>query len=600
MIRYVAYRKAVLAGMAGAVAWEAVARPLILAGVPYFDIVGTLGTLALPHASAWAWWAVGMSLHLLVGAIWGVFYAYFFWSVLPLPPMLQGLLFAFVPMPLALFIMHPQFELMHPLVQSGELPYSGLFGLSGGWREPASIAAGHLIWGAVLGLVYVRPVGYAAERLPRFIFEGRRPARPIAAARPPAEDRFMFATGVECSYPTLDGGRWRIDEMAACGHYRHWRTDLALVRDLGLRYLRYGPPLHLINPRRGQYDWAFLDDVADEMQRLGITPIMDLCHFGLPDWLENFQNPEAPYALADYARAFVRRYDWVRFYTPVNEMYVCAKLSALEGVWNEQRRDERAFVTATRHLAKASVLMMQAISTARPDAVFVNSESGEFYQPCCPDPKVRRIADFENQRRFIALDLLYARGVRDDMRGYLIENGMPPEEYAWFMQQDVGARAILGVDYYEWNEKLINANGDAQALGELFGWYVIARQYYERYQRPLMHTETNRLDARDAPRWLWRQWHNVQLMRQAGVPIVGFTWYSLTDQVDWDIALRAPLGNVNPVGLFDLNRDPRLVGLTYKYLAQLFEPDLRQAPTIEAVLSDAQQLTTAQKRRRHA
>ncbi|MBU6529173.1 family 1 glycosylhydrolase (plasmid) [Methylocystis sp. MJC1] len=410
----------------------------------------------------------------------------------------------------------------------------------------------------------------------------------------------MFATGIECSYPTLKGGRWRIDEMAACGHYRHWRTDLRLVRDLGLRYLRYGPPLHLISYRRGQYDWAFLDDVAAEMQRLGITPIMDLCHFGLPDWLENFQNPETPHALADYARAFAQRYGWVRLYTPVNEMYVCAKLSALEGLWNEQRREERAFVTAIRHLAKASVLMMQAIAVAKPDVVFINSESGEFFQPCCPDPKIRRIADFENQRRFLALDLLYARGVREDIRDYLIQNGMPPEEYAWFMQQDVSQRAILGVDYYEWNEKLIDTQGNAQALGELFGWYVIARQYYERYQRAMMHTETNCLDAREAPRWLWRQWHNVQYMRNSGVPIVGFTWYSLTDQVDWDIALREPLGNVNPVGLFDLNRDPRLVGLAYKHLMTLFEPDLRQAPSIGAVLDDALQLTIPPKRRRHA
>ena len=102
--------------------------------------------------------------------------------------------------------------------------------------------------------------------------------------------------------------------------------------DLGLRYLRYGPPLHLIHRGPGQYDWAFLDEVAAEMQRLGIVPIMDLCHFGLPDWLQNFQNPEVPQALADYARTFAQRYPWVRLYTPVNEMYVCAKLSALEGV----------------------------------------------------------------------------------------------------------------------------------------------------------------------------------------------------------------------------------------------------------------------------
>ena len=53
MIRSVAYSKAVLAGMAGATAWEIVARLLIWAGVPFFDLVMTLGTLALPHAHAW-------------------------------------------------------------------------------------------------------------------------------------------------------------------------------------------------------------------------------------------------------------------------------------------------------------------------------------------------------------------------------------------------------------------------------------------------------------------------------------------------------------------------------------------------------------------
>ncbi len=600
MIRSVAYSKAVFAGMAGAVAWEVVARLLIWAGVPFFDLVMTLGTLILPNASPWVSWLAGMSVHLLVGAIWAVFYAYFFWSVLPLRPVLQGLVFAFVPMPLAIFIMHPQFDLMHPLVQSGVMSSSGLFGLSGGAHEPLSIAAGHLIWGAVLGLLYTRPVGYAASQPPTLNTRPGRSHLPTSSSPAPVEHRFMFATGIECSYPTLEDGRWRMDQMAACGHYRHWRTDLQLVRDLGLRYLRYGPPLHLIHRGLGQYDWSFMDEVSAEMQRLGIVPIMDLCHFGLPDWLQNFQNPEVPQALADYAKAFARRYPGVQFYTPVNEMYVCAKLSALEGLWNEQLRDERAFVTAVRHLARASVLMMQAIAQERPDAIFVNSESGEFYQPCCPDPEIRRIAAFENERRFLPLDLLYSHPVRETTRAYLAENGMPPEEFAWFMAQNVRQRSILGVDYYEWNEKLIDSQGHAQTLGELFGWYAVAGQYYERYGRPMMHTETNRMDAREGPRWLWRQWHNVQLIRQTGVPVVGFTWYSLTDQVDWDIAQREPLGNVNPVGLFDLNRDPRMVGLAYQHLARLFASDLCEAAPIEAVLEEASTIAARLERRLHA
>jgi hypothetical protein len=55
-------------------------------------------------------------------------------------------------------------------------------------------------------------------------------------------------------------------------------------------------------------------------------------------------------------------------------------------------------------------------------------------------------------------------------------------------------------------------------------------------------------------------------VRNDGVPIVGFTWYSLTDQVDWDSALRVKNGNVNPLGLFDLDRNIRKVGEEYRKL----------------------------------
>ena len=384
---------------------------------------------------------------------------------------------------------------------------------------------------------------------------------------------FMFATGIECSAPTIDGGRWRIDQLSETGHYGYWRRDLELVRELGLKFLRYGPPIHIIYQGENRFDWSFMDDVCDAMRELEIVPIIDLCHFGVPDWLENFQNLYLPDALAQYARAFAERYPWIKFYTPVNEMYVTARMSALDGIWNEQLQNEAGFVRAIRNVARASVLMMREILQVRADAVFVNSESGEFHQPCCPDKCIQTLADFENQRRFIALDLLYGLPVRADVFAYLTDNGLPTEEYDWFMSQTVGKRAILGIDYYEWNEKLINSEGEIEMLGELFGWYVITTQYYQRYRRPVMHTETNTPDADNAPNWLWRQWHNVQLIRKNGVPVVGFTWYSLQDQVDWNIGLSKALGNVFPVGLFDLNRDPRPVALAYKYLVEMYKDE---------------------------
>lgn len=134
----------------------------------------------------------------------------------------------------------------------------------------------------------------------------------------------MFATGVENSIPTIQNGRVRVDEMESCGHYQQWSTDFDKVQELGIKFLRYGPPLHktYLGPKR--YDWSFTDTVYPDLRRRGIIPITDLCHFGVPDWIGNFQNPDFPKLFQEYASAFAQRYPWVQLYTPVNEMYICA------------------------------------------------------------------------------------------------------------------------------------------------------------------------------------------------------------------------------------------------------------------------------------
>jgi beta-glucosidase/6-phospho-beta-glucosidase/beta-galactosidase len=126
----------------------------------------------------------------------------------------------------------------------------------------------------------------------------------------------------------------------------------------------------------------------------------------------------------------------------------------------------------------------------------------------------------------------------------------------------------MGNDYYVTNEHLVTDDGSVEPSGEIFGYYVITHQYYARYRLPVMHTETNLKDADRAPGWLRKEWANMHRLNQDGVPIVGFTWYSLTDQVDWDTALREENGTVNPCGLYDLDRKIRPVGTAYRRLIQ--------------------------------
>ena len=378
--------------------------------------------------------------------------------------------------------------------------------------------------------------------------------------------RFLFATGIECSYPTIrqKGKTIRRDQLEETCHYHHWKQDLKLVHDLGLRALRYGLPYYKTHLGPERYDWDFADEVMREMRRLKIEPILDLLHFGLPDWLGDFQNPELPLHFAAYAEAVAKRYPWVRFYTPVNEIYVTAKHSAREGGWNECLKSDRAFVTATKHLAAASILATQAIVAHKPNAVIVQSESAEYLHEMRASPSPETI--LTNKLRFLSLDLLYAHPPDGDVCTFLQDNGMTREEYDWFMLGEPPGYQVMGNDYYGRNEKLLLPDGKTETAEDVLGWYNLTREYYNRYHKPVMHTETNTFDAAQAPVWLWKQWVNILRMRSAGVPVLGFTWYSLIDQMDWDTALSEKNGTVNECGLYDLQRRERPVAKAYRSL----------------------------------
>ena len=404
--------------------------------------------------------------------------------------------------------------------------------------------------------------------------QGQWVARPSPASSHgrragPSKEGMHFATGIENSNPTINNGRTRIDEMESCGHYAQWATDFDRVQELGLSFLRYGPPLYRTFVGPGLFDWSFADETLGDLRRRKIIPIVDLCHFGVPDWIGNFQNADFPELFEEYAGAFAARFPWVQLYTPINEMYICALFSARYGWWNEQLHDERSFVTALKHIVKANLLAMKAILDRRADALFVQSESTEYFHPI--NPAAIDAARARNSERFVTLDLTYANPVDSETYQFLMDNGMTRQEYEFFLNQKLRYACIMGNDFYVTNEHRVEADGVASRAGEIFGYGEITSQYFERYRLPVMHTETNFAQGPrgdEAVHWLWKQWANILQARFHRVPIVGFTWYSLTDQIDWDTALREQNHRVCPVGLYDLERRIRPVGEAYKRMIE--------------------------------
>ena len=391
-----------------------------------------------------------------------------------------------------------------------------------------------------------------------------------------AGNKFMFATGIENSYPTIvlpNGKTKRVDEMEKTGHYDLWETDFGLLKEIGIEFLRYGPPYYKTHLAPGKYDWDFTDMTFHKLKELHVTPIVDLCHFGVPDWLDNFQNPDFPYHFAEYAGAFSKRFPDLQLYTPINEIFITAMFSAKYGWWNERLCSDQAYVTALKHLCKANVMAMHEILKVQPEASFIQSESSEYFHAM--DPLAVPKARFLNLKRFLPLDLTYGYPLNVTMYEYLLSNGMTKQEYEWFSQNQVKAKCIMGNDYYVTNEHLVFPDGHTQAAGEIFGYYVITSQYYKRYKLPIMHTETN-IKMPACKEWLLKQWANVHRLKHDGIPIIGFTWYSLLHQVDWDSALRNDAGVVNELGLYDLDRKIMPVGQAYKTLIENWKDILNE------------------------
>ena len=107
---------------------------------------------------------------------------------------------------------------------------------------------------------------------------------------------------------------------------------------------------------------------------------------------------------------------------------------------------------------------------------------------------------------------------------------------------------------------------------------------------PVMHTETNLAQGPrgdDAVAWLRKQWANALRVGRDGVPLVGFTWYALSDQVAWDTArVRRPDSPActRGVALVTNARAPR--GVLDR--ARVAHPATRRPPTAECRRVDRQ------------
>jgi len=133
----------------------------------------------------------------------------------------------------------------------------------------------------------------------------------------------------------------------ACDHYRRWREDVALMKALGLASYRFSVGWGRVLPegtgRMNTPGLAFYDRLVDALLEAGITPMLTLYHWDLPQALEDrggWLAQDMPSWFADFAEVlYARLGDRVPLWCTINEPWVIVDAGYVHGVNAPGRRD---------------------------------------------------------------------------------------------------------------------------------------------------------------------------------------------------------------------------------------------------------------------
>lgn len=380
-------------------------------------------------------------------------------------------------------------------------------------------------------------------------------------------ENFLWAAGIENTFvPQVRAGHRPLDEYELLGHYEHWREDLSLGRELGLRAMRWGVPWYKVEPQPGSFDWSWTDRVIPFIvEELKILPIVDLMHYGCPFWLnKEFANRDYPQYVARYAAAFAERYkSLLKWYTPLNEPIINALMCGMRGLWPPYLKGEKGYIRIMLQLARGIQRTVKALKAIDPDSVMVHVEATGLTRTVRDD--LASLAHEEKHRGYLCFDLISGRLTHDHLLfSWLVRNGASPDTLEDLTKGAISID-VIGLNFYpQWSTKLlyIDKRGKlafSETEPEGNGFMELISDYHDRYRVPVMITETSAIGSDEIRgKWLDSSVSMIKTLREQGVPVIGYTWFPLFTMVDWRYRFsQEPVENFYlELGLYRLNREP--------------------------------------------
>ena len=386
-------------------------------------------------------------------------------------------------------------------------------------------------------------------------------------------DRFCRIPGVIANGDTGD---------VACDHYRLWREDVALMKELGLDAYRFSISWPRIFPEgRGRVNEAgldFYDRLTDALLDAGIVPFVTLYHWDLPQALQDrggwADRDVAPY-FAAYATAVAERLsDRVKHWITINEPAVMAFNGHLWGDHAPGMRSLRLSTAAAHNTLRAHGMAVQALRAAAPGSkagITLNLYAVHPANDSLEDEEAARLADSWHNRWF--LDPLFEGRYPDDISQLLDTSGPNVQEgdmatirqpldflgvnyysrsvvrhsdrVAWFKDGKLPFETIKldGREYTEMGWE-VYPDGLRELLERVHRDYPVEAYYVTENGAAFHDTVTAEGEVHDTRRQAYLEGHFEAASRaiSAGVPLKGYFIWSLLDNFEWALGYSRRFG----------------------------------------------------------
>jgi len=359
------------------------------------------------------------------------------------------------------------------------------------------------------------------------------------------------------------------DQTERTGHASR-PHDIEAFAELGITSLRYPVLWERCQPDLiHEPNWQWTDERLALIRSCDIRPVAGLLHHGSGPQFTDLLDDEFAVRFAAYARAVAHRYPWLDMYVPINEPGTTARFSTLYGYWYPHHKSDRSFATAIINQSKATVLAMREIKNVNPAATLIQTEDlGRTWST----GHLQYQADFQNERRWLALDLIsgnLAPGM--PMWDWLLWTGIQQADLTWFLENNC-VLDVVGINYYPTSDRFLDhrttlydgepspGNGldryvDISAVG--VPWAASPsvlgsiQDAWARYRRPIAITEVHLGSSVDEQvRWLNAFWNDVQSARAMGMNVIALTAWALTGMYDWHCLVQRDECRYEP-GVFD-------------------------------------------------